>query len=166
MELVDRSLSELTAERDAVSSRWSDLNSSGVTVISAAVDVPSNRVVVGLLDVNEGAREEIRALAPTAVVRRADPKFLDACEVSDCDSVVGGIKLDYVISGDTYYCTSGYVARRTDGSHSNLVLVTAGHGVWESTGSTANWKHDGVVVGEENATHGFLSGSCRVPSAT
>jgi hypothetical protein len=63
----------------------------------------------------------------------------------------GGIEI-HAVHDDGYnqWCTSGYLAKRTDGSHNNMVVVTAGHCIkYQSNHHSSAWYHKSSKVGDQ-----------------
>ncbi|MFO7533539.1 MAG: hypothetical protein R6W93_13850 [Candidatus Limnocylindrales bacterium] len=150
---VDHSLAALTTLKEEVSAERDDLMKADVEVVSVSVDVKSNRVVVGVLDKTDRKRDIVKGLGDPIVVIDETLPHTDTCLIDDCPNLKGGLKI--AATGAT--CTSGYLGRRTDGSHDDIVMVTAGHCI--ATSSDATWKHNGTGFGTENPNHGWNNNS-------
>jgi hypothetical protein len=153
--VVERSLAELTAMKREISSSVDDLLEAGVDVTETAVSVRGNAVLVGILDMTEDARQTLLDRWPDAQPFDGIRPVSDACTIESCPSgMKGGLMIHRVSASN--FCTSGYLARRTDGEHNNIVLVTAGHCV---AGFDDRWYHDGTRIGSADPIHGWHPGS-------
>ena len=150
---VARTLADLDAERYNILVARDDLAERGVTLTAVGIDVPGNRLTVGVTEPSEAARTEISSSTNRPfVVRQVDEGSLDSCPATGCLPVKGGIGITE--QGGDVPCTIGYLAKRTDTSPDRLVAVTAGHcirgmQIW----GDSPWRHGSTNIGA-SATKG------------
>lgn len=144
VEKVQRSLKRLERVRQAIFGSREQLAEGGVQLTSVGFDIEDNLVEVGVLN-NVGRAESLLEEHGQAVrvVQQNTPVF-DACvSAKECPPAKGGIRID----GTNSYCTSGFMAKRTDEGDPYLVLITAGHCLQFAHSGSGPWKHDDESVG-------------------
>lgn len=140
---VQYSLTELQALQDRVSSGSAAWRSGGVKVVAVGVDVRINRVVVDVegLTSQAGAQLASEYGAMLLVREGTQPQPTTCSSRTACGSPIkGGLS----ITGGGWGCTSGYLGRTQPSGV--LVLVTAGHCIYDS-GLSATWYHNNGAIG-------------------
>lgn len=144
----------------------------GQEVVSVGIRVRENKVSVGVMGDVEKVAAELEAIYGARVVVFADePAVLDVCSgTQSCWPMKGGLRIRLTDKPSTAYCTSGFMAKRTDTSA--LVVLTAGHCLalndqsgtdfWGHAGTPTNAVNFGTELGNtwwdfSNADVGLLS---------
>jgi hypothetical protein len=146
IEIRPHAYAELRATADTIIEDLETWNSEHLEIMSVAVDVRTNSVLVGVQDLDGAISSEVaRRYGLSVRFRQQSPAEADACtSISACWPPKGGFKI--VASSDGGICTSAFVARRTDTDE--LTLVTAGHCLYVHGGSDVQWTHNGSTIGK------------------
>lgn len=138
VERAEKTYDALVRQKYDLWERVPELANSGVDVVSIALDVKANRLLVGIRGSLADARD---GLGEGVGLRHDEPGELD-CTISNCDPHKAGLKITN--SGD--FCTVAYLAKQQNG---NLVAITAGHCNQFAGGNT--WYHNGTAIGSVGA---------------
>lgn len=139
---VDHSFAELSALKERVTTEMDALADEGIQVVSVAVDVPGDRVVVGVLSDSADVGAALHARYGDAIVVINSPLIPTplTCTPTDCGNPLkGGLN----IFGGGYACTSGYFQKISG----TIYLVTAGHCLVDAGGTGIAWYHDSTFIG-------------------
>lgn len=130
---VDQTLAELERIQADVTTAILAYRASGVRITSVGVDLLGNRVTVGIQGLTSGRASEIKQqFGPDIDVHEEAPARSDACPVSDCRPIKGGIRM---IGADGFRGTAGFIVRRY--AHgARLSVLTAGHILWVQNPAT------------------------------
>ncbi|MEW5990657.1 MAG: hypothetical protein AB1736_04825 [Chloroflexota bacterium] len=153
VEHVTRPLSMLQETQEAIVSAYGELRASGIPITSTGLDIIGNRVVVGIDGITDEAQKRItREFGSYIQFKDSPPAQSDACPVSVCRPMKGGIK---ITGADGFSCTSGFVVRRAlDNSYA---ILTAGHCLWVQNPASPfklTWYHN-----TSNGTHDVFGNS-------
>lgn len=138
----------LVLQQELISSRGL-LATYGMPSYGVGIDVAANRpYVIPLRRPSDEAISRINSMFPRAEVRQAAGSGLEACNSrQDCAPPLrGGIALKRVGSGNSYDCSSAFVADG-NGSVGNRYVITAGH----CAGANNQWQHNGTTFGTMTA---------------
>jgi hypothetical protein len=132
----------LEAVMARITSDLSSLSAEGMALTSVEVDIPSNRVVVGVSGSPLAAAGSLANSYGNAVY--VDPSApvptAATCTISNCGNPLkGGLGIQASYGGTNYYCTSGYFQK----IGSTLYMVTAGHCLEAGTGIP--WYHTSLI---------------------
>lgn len=137
---VNYSYADLYALKDRVTTEMGALATQGIQVTSVAVDIPDNRVEVGVRPGSADAGAPLRGLYGDAIVvdESAPTPTPATCTPSNCGNPLkGGLS----ISGGGQLCTSGYFQKISG----TLYLVTAGHCLVAAGGTGIPWYHTSLI---------------------
>jgi hypothetical protein len=143
---VDRSMADLEALQAKVEAARATLRSGGIGVLSTAIRPSANSVVVGVEGMTTTAADRLHAdFGDGLIVIEGRRGHVDTCvSIANCPPAKGAIKMTWSLNS-LAYCTTGWMAKRTDTGHS--VMVTAGHCLELSGGAGATCLHNGVSLG-------------------
>lgn len=150
VEVVGRSLAQLTAIKDEIWTTRAALLTAGIEVTLAGIDPEANAVIVGVRRIGPETIATLTARFGQVLVREEEPAEPDACtDRFNCWPPKGGTRIEIVYNGEWEQCTSGFVVRRTDLATDALYMMTAGHCIEELGGVSVDrkWYHDGLYVG-------------------
>ncbi len=161
VEQVPRTLSQLRETRDAIAASFDDLRAAGIRVMSAGLDISDNQVVVGIEGLTDSSKREVLSRFGEGLrFEERKPAQSDACPVSNCRPIKGGIKMVGSQTGKP--CTAGFIVRRE--TNNALSMLTAGHCIWvqDPNGNPLgdNWYHlDAGAPNDfgENLYHTFVN---------
>ena len=141
VERVSRTLADLEALQEEILASWDVLRTAGIDVTNTGIDLIGNTVHIGVHHLTEGQEAElVLRFGQEVVIREQPPAVADACPVSNCRPMKGGMKITSVTG--SWDCTSGFVVRRTFHG-ARLSILTAGHCVdlARTTTTGGNWYH-------------------------
>jgi hypothetical protein len=145
---VQRSFADLQDLRVRIEADKERLAAEGLNVTLTGLKPSANSVVVGIDDLTAEKAARMRAqFGDALLIREQEVPVADthACTgISHCWPAKGGIKMYWALNS-AVYCTTGWVARRSDTNA--LVLVTAGHCIELNGGSGDEWRHAGTKLG-------------------
>lgn len=155
--VVNRDLASLESQKAQIVNARDQLAMDGIAVHTVSVHVRDNRVEVGVTNPTEQVLSRLSEFGDDMLVYQDGSQHLDVCGIEACGPrMKGGLAIESDVPNG---CTSGYLARRTDGTHNNLGIVTAGHCLYPG-GSSSSWLHDFAVIGDENGiSQGWQTGS-------
>ncbi len=163
VERVEFSLSVLEAAQAQINADFKSLHTAGIAINSTALDLVSNRILVGVKELDEASRVGLAARYGRIVAAREEPsRQLDhatlphACVSRiECPPLKGGIKI-YRTTDTSAICTSGFIVKLA--GTSTLRVLTAGHCIELNGGLGVGWSHHGSQFGTaQTETWGELS---------
>lgn len=142
-------LADLEAIQGQVIASEDRLSALGVAVVSEAIDVKHNSVLVGVSGLTDEKGSLIaKMVGPGVTLREDEASTFDGCVDSwkDCFPLKGAVRVqepNYSLG----ICTAGFLMKR-DGN-SQISLSTAGHCFVSSGGQGARWAHgdNQVLIG-------------------
>lgn len=148
---VARTTSELDKVRDELISSIPELQASGSTVSSVAIDVRNNMVGLTIAGPLNDVTDSLMTSYGSALEIKTGPMLVGAsCSSrSSCTPWRGGIE---ILPGDGggLQCTYGFNVRST--SSNTVYMMTAGHC------DNEDWQHDGYSIGTTNLNNLLTSG--------
>ncbi len=117
-----RTFAELESQKKRIVDSSLKLVDEGIQISKVAVDVKTNRVTVGVVNLDSGMRDAITARFGEVEVVDGEIEQLDINRNDTADPMRAGVRITNASGGS---CTSNWKARdRDDGT---LVMITAGH---------------------------------------
>lgn len=122
---VTYTLDELLAVQEAIEGDAVELARVGIELISVGINVPENRVVVGVTSPSAATEAHLASFGPAIRVQEDHPSTFDACaNMTSCWPMKGGLRIR-LVSNPPSICTAGFNVRKTNTGA--IGTVTAGH---------------------------------------
>ncbi len=152
IESVDFSLQQLEATQAQIDSDFKDLRADGIDARSTALDVRGNRVLVGVIGLDDAATAGLISRYGQVVATREEPsRKLDHATLPhtcvsriECPPLKGGVKI-YRTTDTSAICTAGFIVKLA--GTSTLRVLTAGHCIELNGGLGVGWSHHGSQFG-------------------
>ena len=136
------SLAELEAQKQHILDAAAKLTAAGIQVSQIAVDVKTNMVRVGVVNLDPAKRKAITTQFGPVDVYEGELAELDLLRSDTADPMRAGVRIDIQGGGS---CTSNWKARDRDTGE--LVMLTAGHCTTSTDGTLGGpgtWINQGV----------------------
>ena len=150
VQVVRNSRAQLRELKARVIAELPSLQEAGLEVVSIGLDVPSNKVAIGVTGLTSQAQELLfHRFGSEVLVHEDVASENDACtDMEHCGPQKGGIKTYQTGYPNSRICTTGFMARRTD--NAKLVMLTAGHCLALSNiPGPDTWAHNANTWGTE-----------------